>query len=117
MVSLMRHTNMQQSPALRDAIYRGTRSGVNTHEATTPSESTRRLRIALVWSFRTFRVHHITPYGDALRCSAQEELVTSLRVQKFTKLPFLVQIVLRFDTSHMRHPPCTESETPASGVF
>ena len=39
MVSLMRHTNMQQSPALRDAIYRGTRSGVNTQAATTPSES------------------------------------------------------------------------------
>ena len=36
---LMRHTDMQRSPALREAIYRGTRSGVNTQVTSTPSES------------------------------------------------------------------------------
>ena len=39
MVYLMRHTDMQRSPALREAIYRGTRSGVNTQVTSTPSES------------------------------------------------------------------------------
>ena len=36
-VSLMRHTDMRPSPALREALYRTSRSGSNDTQETTPS--------------------------------------------------------------------------------